>query len=112
MQQGHHAHGPQYFATDPLRNFAVALQRESINYPADAALILGEPLTTVVEDRLDEVVALSGRSRSFLEEAITESRLSYDGSTQSVRNQHYVAATLLRQFEEQTAYSGQRATYV
>ena len=99
---GRHALDAQYFAENPLRNFAVALKSETINHPTDAALILGEPLTTMVEDRLDEVVALSGRPRSFLEEAITESRLSYDETTQSVRNQHFVSATLLRQFEEQT----------
>ena len=107
MQHGRHAHDPQYFSADPLRNFAVAFQGESLNHPTDAALILGEPLTTVVEDRLDEAIALSGRTRSFLEKAITESRLSYDVSTQVVRNQHYVSATLLRQFEEQTSL-GQR----
>lgn len=93
---------PSYFAADPISNLVTALRSTNINQPTDAAMILTEPLTSLLERNICKVSSLSGRSKDFLAEAITESRLSFDPSTQSVRDQHFVSATLLRQFEEST----------
>jgi hypothetical protein len=93
----------EYFASDPFTNIVIALRSTSIRHPSDAATILIEPITTLVESRFDEAVELTGRNRQFLEEAITESRLTAEASDQSVRSQHYVSATILRGFQEETA---------
>jgi hypothetical protein len=92
-----------YFATDPFENVVVALRSRNIRHPTDAATVLVEPVSSLVEGRIDEAVALTGRTRPFLEEAISESRLTFTVSNQSVRSQHYVSATILRGFQEETS---------
>jgi hypothetical protein len=93
----------EYFAADPFENVVVALRSINIRHPTDAATILVEPVSSLVESRIDEAVVLTGRSRLFLEEAIAESRLTFRVSNQSVRSQHYVSATILRGFQEETS---------
>jgi len=94
---------PSHFGADPITNLVSALRSSNINQPTDAAMILDEPLTSLLERNLDNVASRTGRSISFLRQAIAESRLSFDPSAQAVRDQHFVSAALLRQFEETTS---------